>query len=187
MLFRSFLYAAALPGRRHQEVDGETAYRRGLMAIREAAGDAYLLVCGAPIMASLGLADGIRVGTDVAPYWDNSGYTQYLYDYSFPSTLNAIRLCLGRLWLMPVINLDPDVVFFRRRYNLMSDKEKGYLKDLAVITGFRATSDQPGWLDADEQTELVHFLQDDPPVERISRYVFRIGRREVDFGFINGL
>src|SRR5215207_805853 len=48
-----FVYAGALPGRRH--ADGLTAveaYRQGLRQIRAAVGDAYLLGCGAPILPS---------------------------------------------------------------------------------------------------------------------------------------
>src|SRR4030067_1320151 len=50
-----FLYAAALPGVRQQNLPGEQAYRLGLSALRLAAHDAYLLVCGAPGLAPLGL------------------------------------------------------------------------------------------------------------------------------------
>lgn len=63
-----FLYAAAMPGCRFRAVPREQAYREALRAVREAAGDAaYLLVCGAPVIASLGIADAIRIGPDVAP------------------------------------------------------------------------------------------------------------------------
>jgi alpha-galactosidase len=66
-----FLYIGGLIGRRHNAVPREEAYRNDLRVIREAAGDAYILACGAPILASLGLCDGIRIGPDVSPFWLN--------------------------------------------------------------------------------------------------------------------
>jgi len=65
-----FLYAGAMPGPRHSGTDPITAYREGLEVIREAAGDAYLLGCGAPILPSVGLLDAMRVSPDTAPEWE---------------------------------------------------------------------------------------------------------------------
>ena len=57
-----FLYGGALPGPRARDVTSVQAYRSGLELIREAVGpDAYLLGCGAPILPSVGLVDGMRV------------------------------------------------------------------------------------------------------------------------------
>lgn len=68
-----FLYAGALNGVRHDGDDGDaaalTAYRSGIELIREAIGDdAYLLGCGAPLLASIGLFDAMRVSPDTAPH-----------------------------------------------------------------------------------------------------------------------
>ncbi|MGW3102438.1 glycoside hydrolase family 36 protein [Streptomyces sp. NPDC001100] len=64
-----FLYAGALDGVRHKEVDAIEAYRAGIALIREAIGpDAYLLGCGAPILPSLGLFDAMRISPDTAPH-----------------------------------------------------------------------------------------------------------------------
>ncbi len=46
------------------------AYLIGLKAIREGAGDAYLLGCGAPLLPSVGYVDGMRIGGDVWAVWD---------------------------------------------------------------------------------------------------------------------
>ena len=68
-----FLYAAALPGVRYDR--GATraeALRRGLEAIRDGAGaDAFLLGCGCPLGPAIGIVDGMRIGADVAPFWNN--------------------------------------------------------------------------------------------------------------------
>ena len=44
--------------------------RAGFDAIRRGAGpDTFLLGCGAPLGASVGVVDGMRIGADVAPWW----------------------------------------------------------------------------------------------------------------------
>ena len=179
-----FLYAANLPGKRYQPWPRRTIFRHGLGLVREAAGEqAYLLTCGAPVLASIGLADGMRIGPDVAPYWDNPDRSRYLHDFTGPAALNAIRTSLQRLWLRPLIHTDPDVVFFRERYNLLTPQERNYLRDLAFLAGFKATSDLPVWLDEGERRALKAFLEADPHIERLDRYRFRIDQKIVDFGF----
>jgi alpha-galactosidase len=50
-----FLYAGALPGRRHLDAGNIEAYREGLRIIRDAVGeDAVLLGCGAPLLPTPG-------------------------------------------------------------------------------------------------------------------------------------
>ncbi|MEJ2708865.1 MAG: alpha-galactosidase [Anaerolineales bacterium] len=179
-----FLYAASLPGKRYQPWPRRSIFRHGLRLVREAAGEqAYLLTCGAPVLASIGLADGMRIGPDVAPYWDNPDRSRYLHDFTGPAAVNAIRTSLQRLWLQPLIHTDPDVVFFRERYNLLTPQERSYLRDLAFLAGFKATSDLPLWLDEGERRALKVFLEADPHIERLDRYRFRIDQQIVDFGF----
>ncbi|WP_299166505.1 glycoside hydrolase family 36 protein [uncultured Arthrobacter sp.] len=60
-----FLYGGALPGDRLVDVGAVEAYRSGLELIRDAVGpDSYLVGCGAPILPSVGLVDGMRVSPD---------------------------------------------------------------------------------------------------------------------------
>jgi len=171
-----FLYAAALPG-----AEGEARYRRALEAVREAAGEAYLLLCGAPILPSLGIADGLRVGPDVAPYWDNEDRSFWLADPTGPGLRNALRTTLHRLWLMENVHVDPDVVYFRTRYNLLPPKAMRLQQAMAWITGFKATSDPPFWLLPEEAEALRRFLEEDPKVERLSPYRFRVGEEGVEY------
>ena len=183
-----FLYTAALPGVRYQKLSSELALRKGMEIIRHAAGeDAYILTCGVPILATLGLADGVRIGPDVAPLWDNGARSQILHDLSGPSTLNAIRTSLHRLWLRPLIQVDPDVAFFRTQYNLLSPGQKTLLQDLVQITGFHATSDLPAWLLPEERQALLSFLQAHPRLTQIDRYRFLLDERLVDFSDLEGL
>lgn len=179
-----FLYAGAMPGVRFENVPAEQAFRNCLEIIRQAAGDAYFLACGSPIFPAIGLADALRVGSDVAPYWDNPERTINLHDLTGVGSLNAIRTTLHRLWLRPLIDVDPDVAFFRTRFNLMFPEQNRLLQDLAHIAGFRATSDLPAWLDPHERQALFEFLQTNPQIKRLDRHRFQINQRLVDFSFI---
>jgi alpha-galactosidase len=177
-----FLYAGALAGKRHQPIGREAALRQALERIRAAAGeDAYLLLCGVPIYPALGIANGLRIGADTAPYLDNRLVTAGMYNYITPSQQNAARTTLHRLWLAPFTDLDPDVAFFRSRFNLMKPEERIFGQALGHICGFKATSDPLFWLDADEQAALRRFWEEDLPVERLGRYRYRVGTQEVDF------
>jgi len=176
-----YLYAAALPGS-NPRLPREQVYHRAMARLRQAAGDAYLLACGAPILPTLGLVDGLRVGPDVAPFWEDEARTRFLHDASAPSAANALRTTLSRLWLRPLVETDPDVVYFRTRYNLLTRPQKHWLEDLAEVAGFKATSDPPDWLDASELRRLRAFLGRRARVRRLDETRFRIGRREVDFG-----
>ncbi|WP_215455670.1 glycoside hydrolase family 36 protein [Streptomyces sp. ATCC 21386] len=89
-----FLYAGALDGVRHADVDALTAYRSGIELIRAAIGpDAYLLGCGAPILPSLGLFDAMRVSPDTAPHRRPEAD-----DYSQPGQDPAEFTGAGRQW-----------------------------------------------------------------------------------------
>jgi alpha-galactosidase len=177
-----FLYGAALPAVRHASLPAEAAYRQAMELVRRTAGEDYILVCGSPIIASLGIADGMRIGPDVAPFWDNADRTQNLHDPTGPGTLNALRTSLHRLWLQPLLHVDPDVTFFRTRYNLLRSEEKEALRKLAQITGFRATSDPVQWLNSEERLALEEFLASQPEIEQLGRYRFRVGQSEIDYG-----
>lgn len=168
-----FLYAGALPG---QGESPEISYRNALGRLKEAWGDGYVLACGAPIIASLGLCDGLRIGPDVAPYWrDSSGRL------TAPGAGNAVATSASRLWLKPAVHLDPDVVFFRSRYNLLTEREKQILLDLAAIAGFKGTSDPPEWLDKLEVEAMREFLVRSHSVRQTGFYRFEVDGREVDF------
>jgi alpha-galactosidase len=177
-----FLYGSALRGVRHQPMAGEQAYRLGMQLVRQAAGmQTYILACGAPVLATLGLADGLRIGPDVAPVWDNYDRSHYLHDPTGPSCRNALSTSLARLWLKPLLHIDPDVVFFRTRYNLLQPQEKLVLQRLAQTCGFFATSDLPATLDADERQALRAFLSHQPTIVRLSHYRVQLDGELFDF------
>jgi alpha-galactosidase len=174
-----FVNAAAIPAARHDPGRGrELVYREAMQLIRDAAGpDVYLLGSGAPVLPSLGVCDGIRIGPDVAPFWTNYATD----DPSDATAENALVASIHRLWLRELVDLDPDVVYFRSRQSLLTVRQRELLADLAHICGFKATSDPPSWLDDDEHSALADFLTDDKPAVQLARYRFDVGGREVDF------
>ncbi|WP_399880652.1 glycoside hydrolase family 36 protein [Streptomyces sp. BBFR51] len=172
-----FLQGGAVPGVRCKDVGREEAYRTGLRIIREAAGpEVYLLASGAPLLPSLGLADGMRSGPDVAPLWEHYA-TQ---DPSDALARNAVVNTVHRLWQAPLLEVDPDVVYFRSRLNLLTEQQQQWLRDLADVCGFRAVSDPPGWLHPDELRAMTAYLEARPRVRRLGRYRFTLDGREVD-------
>ncbi len=177
-----FLYAGALPGKRHVDMPRETAYRQGLAVIREALGEAYFLTCGAPILPSIGLCDGLRVGPDVAGYFTSPRDDILLMNFAAPGIRNALRTTLNRLWLQPLVHTDPDVVYFRTRQTMLTPEQKSFLQDLAEVCNFKATSDIPAWLTGSERETLRGFLESRPEVQKTGRTSYRIADREVDFG-----
>jgi alpha-galactosidase len=104
-----FLYAAAMRGRRYdQNVTAVEAYRRGMQLLRRTAGDRFILGCGAPLVASVGLVDGMRIGSDVAAYWGSEG------NADGPALRNATRATLARGWMHSRWwTNDPDCVVIR--------------------------------------------------------------------------
>lgn len=177
-----FLYGGGLPGKRYREMPRETALRQGLQALREGMGqDAYFLACGSPIFPSLGICDALRMGPDVAGEWENHRDAVLLANPTTPGTRNAIRTTLHRLWLSPLVKVDPDVAYFSSRGNNLSPEQKRFLQDLALICEFKATSDLPQKLDSEEREELRRFLENEPKAIQTGRYSFELAERKVDF------
>jgi alpha-galactosidase len=90
-----FVYAGAMDGRRADPSrTGVEAYRHGLGVIREAIGpDSYLLGCGAPNLASVGLVDAMRVGPDIGHHFEPLDG-----DLSQPSQRAAAQNTRWRAW-----------------------------------------------------------------------------------------
>lgn len=177
-----FLYAGALKGKRHKDLPPETAYRDCLRMLREAMGaDAFFLTCGTPILPAIGVCDAIRVGADVSFEWESYRNSQLLYNLSTPGAKNSLRTVIHRLWLNPLLHIDPDIAYFESRENSLTMEQKSLLKDMAYICNFKATSDLPQWLTKAELDELRSFLATTPQVEQTGRYTFLVNGRAVDF------
>lgn len=139
-----FLYAAAMPGQRSgQPMARHEALRRGLEAIRDAIGeDAYLLGCGCPLGAAVGIVDACRVSEDVAPFW-----APRLHFPSWPecsvATANAVEQSLRRAPLhRRFFSADPDCALLRPSDTELSAEERRVLAEVVVGTGgFTVVSD----------------------------------------------
>ncbi|HVM95459.1 MAG TPA: alpha-galactosidase [Candidatus Acidoferrales bacterium] len=141
-----FLYAAALPGLRHDpQVTRAQALRGGLEAIREAAGDAaFLLGCGCPLGPAIGVVDAMRIGPDVAPFWSNFASRTIQRDQHGLATKHAImntltRAFLHRRWWLN----DPDCLMVRdTRTSLSLDEVRTLSTAIAVTDGMVVLSDR---------------------------------------------
>ena len=178
-----FLSAGALPGRRYVDMPRETAYREALKTIREAAGDAYLILCGTPILPALGVCDAIRIGADVGNWWDSRFYSYLLYNQTTPGLMNGIRTSVNRLWIKPLVNVDPDVAFFSE-IKLLTPEQKQLFLDLTEICGVKATSDLPETWMASQKSAIRRWLESSPAITRTGRYTFTINERKVDFSAV---
>jgi alpha-galactosidase len=136
-----YIYAGAIAGRRHEDVDPVIAYRRGLELIREGAGpDATLHGCGAPMLPSIGLVDIMRVSPDMAvTLHPKSG------DISQPSQLGARLVGAAREFLHARwwVN-DPDCIITRPEVEARGD----WAAHIDATGGLRGSSDPLGALDA---------------------------------------
>ncbi|MHB8381236.1 MAG: glycoside hydrolase family 36 protein [Candidatus Binataceae bacterium] len=143
-----FLYAGAAQGARHdRNLTRAEMLRRGLEAIRRGAGDsAFILGCGCPLGAAVGIVDGMRIGPDVAPYWGSEGSGD-------PSTVHALdaiiaRSFMHRRWWLN----DPDCLMLRARETKLSPDERGALAaTIAGSGGMLLVSDDMALVGTDER------------------------------------
>jgi alpha-galactosidase len=128
-----FVYAAALPGRRHLDVTPIEAYRSGVELIRSCIGESYLLGCGAPQLPSIGLVDSMRVSADVDPAYEPGNG-----DLSQPSqrgaVLNGVSRAFhhGRFWAN-----DPDCIIARPDV----ERREEWAAHVSRFGGLRGSSD----------------------------------------------
>ncbi|MGR6916865.1 glycoside hydrolase family 36 protein [[Actinomadura] parvosata] len=136
-----FVYAGALAGRRHEDMDPIAAYRLGLELIRRGAGPgATLHGCGAPMLPSIGLVDIMRVSPDIAPtLYPKSG------DISQPSQLGARLTGAAREFLHARwwVN-DPDCIMARPEVEAREE----WAAHIEGTGGLRGSSDPIAALDA---------------------------------------
>jgi alpha-galactosidase len=150
-----FLFAGALPGRRYDPtLTRAQAFRRGLEEIREAAGDgAFLLGCGCPLGPAIGIFDGMRISTDVAPNWNPELISPLLSQWLNPelalfSARNAVqntltRAPLHRRWWLN----DPDCLLVRDHDTQLTEPE---VRSLATVIGMSGGM----FLASDDMTRL---------------------------------
>lgn len=150
-----FLFAAAMPGTRRRRVTPIQAYREGLRVIRKAAGKDFVLGCGAPLLPSVGLVDGMRIGEDTAPYWKTkpSGFQGPNAYFALKNAL--MRQCMHRaFWLN-----DPDCLLLRDRETELSRSERElYALAAGALDNMVVVSDKLGLLGPEEKGILRRAL-----------------------------
>ncbi len=155
-----FLYAAALPGRRYDpKATRAQALRRGLQAIREAAGEeAFLLGCGCPLGPAIGLVDGMRIGPDVAPHWAPQVFGlgfPFRRERSLPALRNAVHNVLTRSWMHRRWWWnDPDCLLLRTRETRLSESEVRLLVTAIALSGGMVLDSDPVWALPEERLAL---------------------------------
>ena len=160
-----FLYAGAVPGPRHADVDPVAAYRDGLALVREAAGpDTYLVGCGAPILPSVGLVDAMRVSPDTFHEGGEDGST----GLRGLMPLAARAWQQGRLWVN-----DPDCVVARPSY---SQRER-WATAAQELGGLRSFSDRVSELDDQGLHTVQALLADGGSAEPLPRDRVRAAAR----------
>jgi alpha-galactosidase len=142
-----FLYAGALPGKRYDKtLTRAKVLRQAMELVREEAGpDSYLLGCGAPLGSMLGLVDGMRIGTDVAPDWEPKYLgIELLFpnDPDIPSAKNALqnalsRAAMHRRWWQN----DPDCLLLRESSHLTLAEVQTMTSIIALSGGLLLISD----------------------------------------------
>ena len=151
-----FVYAAAIPGGRYDDVPPLHAYRQGMHTIREAIGDSYLLGCGAPILPSVGLVDAMRVSPDTHLHyepWDG--------DRSQPALASAMMtgrgraFTQGRFWIN-----DPDCLLARPDV----ERREEWAEHIRRYGGLRGSSDRIADLD-EWGLETTRTLLSESPID----------------------
>jgi alpha-galactosidase len=106
-----FLFGSAMPGGRRKNMTPIQAYREGLRVIRRAVGPRFILGCGAPLLPSAGLVDGMRIGEDTAPFWKTRPSA-----FQGPNAYFALKNALLRQFMHRKFWInDPDCVLLRGR------------------------------------------------------------------------
>ncbi|KAI8066672.1 glycoside hydrolase superfamily [Gongronella butleri] len=131
-----FLFAAAMIPRlgksRGQIMDDAMRFVRDECMGKEK----LMLACGVPLAYAWGRADYCRIGSDVAPWWEDTKL-KLLHVRERVSTYNSLRSTLGR-WAMTgrVFGNDPDVVILRNADdNKLTEDERHTLCVLNNVLG----------------------------------------------------
>lgn len=132
-----FIFGAAVEGVRYNKnVTRCEAYRMGLAAVREGAGDdTFILGCGAPLYPSIGIVDGMRIGMDVDPTWIHPT-GKLVGDFFTLSARNAILNTLTRSFMQRHFwHNDPDCLLVRDTKTHLTENEVNMLTAVISLSG----------------------------------------------------
>jgi hypothetical protein len=143
-----FLFFGAIVGERHDQTNPIEAFRRGMCAIREAAGDeTFILGCGCPLWPALGLVDGMRVGEDVGPAWGGQ------------FSITAASRCITRNFLSGAFwHNDPDCLLVREGHNTATLLETRTLATMIAMSGGMVIASDKMYDLSEERIEIIRKL-----------------------------
>lgn len=122
MLKLDFLYAVALQSR--SDKSRGQIMSEALTFLREIADDNWLLGCGTPLGPAFGQVDYCRIGSDIAPYWED-GKLAFVNYRERVSTINSVLSTIGRWQLnQRVFMNDPDLFSLRDQENKLTEEER---------------------------------------------------------------
>ena len=133
-----FLFAGLRHGQRYDpSLSPVEAYRLGLATIRDAIGpDRFLLGCGAPIGASVGAVDGMRVSQDVKEQWDSRLVAWLGKGCGYPAARGALRTNMTRWFMHRALWVnDPDCLLVREHNTSLTAAETQTLLSVLGATG----------------------------------------------------
>lgn len=138
--------------------------RAGFDAVRRGAGDGtFILGCGAPLAATVGAVDGMRIGPDVAPWWEvrERQWRPPAYEGGEPATVNAWRNTLARSFLHRRWWLnDPDCLMLRTSHtSLSAEAARAWALAVGVSGGMALVSDDLALLHGPARSLLDEVLE----------------------------
>lgn len=183
-----FLYSAAMQAvAADPDVTRAERLRAGLDAVRAGVGEKdFILGCGCPQGLAVGAVDGMRIGPDVAPRWENDAPIKVPgIETTQPSTHSAIRNVLARAFMHRRLWLnDPDCLMARTEDTNLAPREAATLgATIAGTGGMLIFSDDWASLGDAGQTLLMDTLDEARAVDSLAggRAVRTLGVFEPDF------
>ena len=150
-----FTFSASMPGRFADPTRTPAErVRAGYDAIRRGAGDdVFILGCGAPLGAVVGSVDAMRIGADVAPWWDapaDAPERQPAYEATTPATRHAfVNTCTRSFMHRRLWSNDPDCIMLRTSETRLSPAAaEGWALTVGASGGLVLVSDDLSLIDA---------------------------------------
>ncbi|MCF7902231.1 MAG: alpha-galactosidase [Candidatus Marinimicrobia bacterium] len=133
-----FLFAGLRKGQRFDPQQSPVeAYREAMQTIRRAVGPhSHILGCGAPLGASIGLVDSMRISADTKEIWEPKLFRVLGRGCDIPSLKdnlrnNLTRMCFNQRWWLN----DPDCLIIRENHSQLSHAEVHLLLTIAGMGG----------------------------------------------------
>jgi len=131
-----FLYAGSLPGVRYNKnITSMQAIRSAFELIKNETKDSFMIGCGCPLEAGMGVFDGMRIGTDVTPFWE---MPKVLGSWTnLAGTKHSIRNTLSRSFMNGVLfHNDADCLILGATGRLKENEVKLHAQATMLSAGY---------------------------------------------------